>query len=98
MEFLVPNPNNTYCEWKGMASYLDLVMGSDRISGIGWYYVHPKSPYAALKDHFAFYSSKLDACYVNDELVESQEGDFYGGWITSNIKGPFKGAAGTYGW
>jgi hypothetical protein len=51
-----------------------------------------------IKDYLAFYPSKLDACYVDGEVVKPQEGDFYGGWITANIKGPFKGGPGTWGW
>jgi hypothetical protein len=54
--------------------------------------------FAAIRDHAAFYPSRVDACYVDDELVRSQEGDFYGGWITNNIVGPFKGAPGTNWW
>ena len=48
--------------------------------------------------YLAFYASRVDACWVGDERVQPQQGDFYGGWITSNIVGPFKGGAGTRGW
>jgi hypothetical protein len=40
----------------------------------------------------------VDAAWVDDEPVAAQAGDFYGGWITSEITGPFKGAPGTGGW
>jgi hypothetical protein len=63
-----------------------------------WFYPHPVPAYADLKDHLAFYPSRMDACYVDGERVRSQEGDFYGGWITGDIVGPFKGAPGTRGW
>jgi hypothetical protein len=49
-------------------------------------------------DHVAFYPTMMDACWVGGEKVEAQEGDFYGGWITPDIVGPFKGAPGTWGW
>ena len=63
----------------------------------GFIRIRPKR-FAEIKNYLAFYPSKMDACYVNDELVQSQEGDFYGGWITKDIVGPFKGGAGTWGW
>ena len=63
-----------------------------------WFNQHPTYPYEALIKHVAFYPGKMDACFVDDEQVQAQEGDFYGGWITSDIAGPFKGGAGTFGW
>ena len=58
-----------------------------------------RSPrYAALRDHVAFYPSRMDACWLDDELVQAQAGDFYGGWITAELRGPFKGGPGTAGW
>lgn len=98
MEYLNLNELTSFCEWKGKAFYFDLNMNSKTIDKVGWYYPNPNKKYAALKDTISFYASKLDNCFVNDEKVKAQEGDFYGGWITSNIKGPFKGGAGTFGW
>ncbi|MEM8894230.1 MAG: hypothetical protein AAGC88_06615, partial [Bacteroidota bacterium] len=63
-----------------------------------WGYANPKPRYAQIKDHVSVYAHMMEACFVNDELVQAQEGDFYGGWITSNIVGPFKGGPGTWGW
>jgi hypothetical protein len=63
-----------------------------------WFYPNPVKQYAMIKGYVAFYPSKMDACFVGDEQVTAQEGDFYGGWITSNIVGPFKGGPGTMGW
>jgi hypothetical protein len=40
----------------------------------------------------------MEACYVDGERVQAQDGDFYGGWITGGIVGPFKGRPGTVGW
>lgn len=89
---------SSFCEWKGSAGYVDVVGPSKRAAAAGWFYAEPVARFAALKDHYAFYPSRMDACYVNDELVTAQAGDFYGGWITSKVVGPFKGAAGTWGW
>ena len=58
----------------------------------------PLARFAALADHVSLYPGRMDACVVGDERVEAQEGDFYGGWITPEVVGPFKGAPGTWGW
>jgi uncharacterized protein (DUF427 family) len=89
----------TFCEFKGMASYWDLISGPGKlIRSVAWSYASPSSSYIALKDHLAFYPGMLDECWVDGERVVPQSGDFYGGWITSHIKGPFKGPPGTMGW
>jgi uncharacterized protein (DUF427 family) len=88
----------TWCEWKGEASYYDVVVGDRTAAKAAWYYPNPAPSYAEIKDYVAFYASKMDACYVGDERARAQEGSFYGGWITANITGPFKGAPGTRGW
>ena len=98
MDFFQQNPKRTFCEWKGAGAYLDLHLNGKVIKEIGWYYPNPSKAFAPIENYIAFYASKLDQCFVNDELVQAQPGDFYGGWITSNIKGPFKGGAGTWGW
>lgn len=88
----------TYCEFKGAAEYWKWTGDAEKDHTIAWSYPNPNKTYAAIKDHLAFYPSRVDECYVNDERVKAQEGDFYGGWITSDIVGPFKGGAGTWGW
>lgn len=98
MEFLTKAAGASFCEWKGRAGYYDLRVGEKSVANAAWYYAAPTESFAAIKDYIAFYPSKMDACFVNDELVQSQQGDFYGGWITSEIVGPFKGGAGTWGW
>ena len=98
MQYLKANPRQSFCEFKGRASYYDLQIAGQSISQVAWYYPTPSKAYPALKDHLCFYASKVDTCYVNDEKVQAQAGDFYGGWITANIKGPFKGGPGTFGW
>jgi len=68
------------------------------VEDVAWSYARPSGSYTALRDHLAFYASRLDECTIDGERVTAQPGDFYGGWITSHVKGPFKGAPGTLGW
>jgi uncharacterized protein (DUF427 family) len=100
MEFLRQSPRRgTFCEYKGVATYWDLqVPGAKLSEDVAWSYARPSNTYAALKDYLAFYASRVDECTVDGEQVQPQPGDFYGGWITSHVKGPFKGAPGTMGW
>jgi uncharacterized protein (DUF427 family) len=86
------------CEFKGLASYGDLVLEGSTIRDVGWSYARPVARYAQMAGHLAFYASKVDECWVGEERVAPQTGDFYGGWITKNLRGPFKGAPGTLGW
>ena len=86
------------CEWKGRAVYFDVVVGARRAGAAAWAYPDPVEFYAALRDHVAFYPQAVDACWLGDERVAPNGGDFYGGWITSDVQGPFKGAPGTLGW
>lgn len=97
-DYLVSTPRSTYCEWKGQAAYYTVVVGDRQEQNVAWTYPDPTPAFASLKNHVAFYPSRMDACYVDDEQVQSQAGDFYGGWITSDIVGPFKGGMGTWGW
>ncbi|MEO8611812.1 MAG: DUF427 domain-containing protein [Chloroflexota bacterium] len=98
MEYLTVASRRTFCEFKGSASYWTLKVGNRRVENAAWSYQTPSAGYESIKGYLAFYPSKVDACYVDDEQVQPQEGDFYGGWITSYIVGPFKGGAGTWGW
>jgi uncharacterized protein (DUF427 family) len=98
MDLLRPGSGRSFCEFKGNAAYWDLQTGERRVASIAWSYPSPAGAYKALKDHLAFYAQKVDACYVGDQRAQPQEGGFYGGWITSNLIGPFKGAPGTRGW
>ena len=97
-DLLRPASGRSVCEWKGTASYLDVVIGERQIAGAAWTYRRPDPAYASLRDHLAFYPGRVDACYIGDERVTAQPGDFYGGWITSGIRGPFKGNPGTSHW
>jgi len=98
MEFLKQNARRSFCEFKGDARYWDICAGARTSIAAAWSYPSPTPPYASLRDHLAFYAHRVDGCFVDEERVQPQEGDFYGGWITSNIKGPFKGGPGTRGW
>ena len=98
MEWLEPERGSSVCEWKGVASYYSLVVESRLLARVAWTYLEPMEPFAPIKNHIAFYSQPLDACFVDGEKVRSQAGSFYGGWITKNIVGPFKGEPGTEGW
>jgi uncharacterized protein (DUF427 family) len=88
----------TLCEWKGLATYLDVVAGGRRAERAAWTYREPAAGFEAIRDAVAFYAGRMDACYVDDEAVRPQPGAFYGGWITSDLEGPFKGAPGSDGW
>ena len=90
---------HTYCEFKGVARYGDVHGGDGRVErAAAWWYDDPTPAFAALRDNVAVYPGRMDECRVDGEVVQAQEGDFYGGWITSRVQGPFKGAPGTGGW
>jgi uncharacterized protein (DUF427 family) len=95
---LRPVRRSTFCEWKGSASYFDVVVGDRVEPAAAWTFHDPTGGFEDLRDHIAVYPGRMDACFLDDERVQAQEGDFYGGWITADLKGPFKGAAGTWGW
>jgi len=95
-ERLVPHPARSLCEWKGAASYFAFAEAPDVT--VAWIYRGPVERFAPIDGYYAFYPSRVDACFIDGERVVAQEGDFYGGWITSEIEGPFKGGAGTLGW
>ena len=98
MAYLSPTNHHSFCEWKGRASYYTIQVGERRAEEVAWYYPRPTQGYESIANYLAFYPGRMDACYVDDERVQAQEGDFYGGWITHEIVGPFKGAPGTIGW
>ena len=98
MDLLRPSrTRGTVCEWKGLAKYWDVVTDSGVLPDAAWSYPAPTAGYTPLADYLAFYPSQLQ-CFVDEEAVRPQEGAFYGGWITEEIVGPFKGAPGTWGW
>ncbi len=95
---LRPGEGASWCEWKGQAAYLDLVVGAVELPAVAWTYPRPAKGFEALVDHVALYPGRVERCTVDGEVVQPQPGSFYGGWITSRVTGPFKGAPGTSGW
>jgi uncharacterized protein (DUF427 family) len=89
---------STWCEFKGAARYFDVRVGQRTLHAVAWSFPDPTPGYEALRDHLAFYPGRVDAAWLDDERVHAQEGDFYGGWITADLVGPFKGPPGTLGW
>lgn len=98
IHYLIKSSMTTWCEFKGMAHYYTVIVEGREAKNAAWYYPDPTPEFSALKNYIAFYPALMDSCEVNGEKAKAQAGDFYGGWITKNIVGPFKGAAGTRGW
>lgn len=98
MSHLAPAAGGSLCEWKGRAAYSNVVVGDRRAERAAWAYPEPTPPFAAIRDHVAFYVAAMEACYVDGERATPQPGGFYGGWVTSDVVGPFKGEPGTSGW
>ena len=98
-DLLVTTTRASHCEFKGRAAYRTLVLPSGRkVPDVAWLYPDPSPGYERLRGHLSFYASRVDEAWVGDERVTPQAGDFYGGWITSEVVGPFKGGPGTWGW
>ena len=95
---LVPVQGTSFCEFKGEAHYFDVIAGGIVASRAGWTYPEPAPGFEALSTCVALYPGRMESCEVGGELVNFQAGDFYGGWITRQIVGPFKGGPGTAGW
>jgi uncharacterized protein (DUF427 family) len=97
-EYLTLARDTSFCEWKGAAQYYEVSTEERKERRAAWFYPDPVPAYRDLKNYVAFYPSLMDACWVGGEKVRAQEGDFYGGWITSDIVGPCKGGPGTWSW
>jgi uncharacterized protein (DUF427 family) len=95
---LKPSRRRSVCEWKGEALYFDVLVRGETLRDVAWSYPDPNPAFSCLRDHVAFYASPFDGCFVDDERVTPQPGNFYGGWISSDVVGPFKGAPGTGSW
>jgi len=98
MAYLNRTSRRTFCEFKGAATYYTVKVGDKAETNVAWSYDSPTPGFTPITGYIAVYPGRMDACYVDDEQVKAQEGDFYGGWITSDIVGPFKGGPGTWGW
>lgn len=88
----------SFCEWKGTAHYYDIRAGGRTAAGAAWGYPDPAPDFRPILGHVAVYAGTMDVCFVDEERVTPQEGGFYGGWITSELVGPFKGGPGTLFW
>ncbi len=90
--------DHSWCEWKGLTHYFDLEVNGVRVPSAAWGYEMPTLMFGELKGYFAFYPQRVEACFVDGERVTPQPGDFYGGWITNDVAGPFKGGPGSADW
>ncbi len=97
MQHLRPGEGRSLCEWKGQADYLDVAVDEVLLPRVAWRYRHPVPAFAPIAGHIAFYPGAVE-CTVDDQPVQAQPGGFYGGWITPDVVGPFKGDEGTWGW
>ncbi len=101
-DLLAPSAHTSFCEWKGRARYWDARVagegGERRVRHVAFSYPTPDAGFEAIRDHLGFYPGRVDGCFVGDDRVRPQPGEFYAGWITPNLTGPFKGEPGTEGW
>ena len=97
-EYLIGSNQQSFCEWKGSTIYYSVVVGDKKAIDAAWSYPEPTETFKTIKNYLAFYVNRMDECFVDGEKVIPQPGGFYGGWITSDIGGPFKGIPGSWGW
>lgn len=98
MKYFLKSERRSFCEWKGAASYYSIKVHDKTVHDAAWYYPNPTPSFESIRNYVAIYAENMDTCFVDGEIVQSQAGNFYGGWITSDIVGPFKGEPGTEGW
>ena len=98
MQYLQPTSRSSMCEWKGPASYYTVTVAGKSAPDAAWTYRRPTPAFVTIKDFVAFYPQLMDSCTVDGEHVTPQPGEFYGGWITRDVVGPFKGEPGSWGW
>ena len=98
LNYLHPARGSSWCEWKGQASYYDVIVNEKAAQRATWSYAKPTAAFSPIKDYIAFYAWAMDACLVDGEKARPQPGNFYGGWITDDIVGPFKGEPDSWGW
>jgi len=97
-EYFTRTERSTFCEFKGNASYYTITVGDKTAHNAAWTYLEPTPSFAPIMGYVAIYPAPMDACLVDGELVQPQPGRYYGGWITHEIKGPFKGSPGSQSW
>ena len=98
MAYVRKASGSSFCEWKGNATYWTVSVDGRTAEKVGWSYEDPTAQFRPIKSFLAFYAGPMDACLVGDERAQPQPGGFYGGWVTSKVVGPFKGAPGSWGW
>lgn len=98
MALLEPSARTSFCEWKGLASYWSVRAGDRVAKDAAWSYPDPDPGFEAIRGCIAFYPRRMDACWVGEHRVTPQPGFFYGGWVTPDLVGPFKGSPGSEGW
>jgi uncharacterized protein (DUF427 family) len=98
MDAFIPRGRRTVCEWKGVATHFAIEVAGHVVEDAAWTYEIPTARYRSIANHIAIYAQRVDECWVDDERVRAVEGDFYGGWITSRVVGPFKGGPNTSMW
>jgi len=97
-ELIEPAQGSTHCEWKGRAVYFDVRVGDRIAERVAYSYPEPTPGFEPITDYLSFYARPMDECRIGDEVVEPQSGNFYSGWITPDVAGPFKGGPGSWGW
>lgn len=97
-EYLIVARGSSVCEWKGVARYYTVRVGDHEVEAAAWAYPAPTPAFAAIRNHLAFYAQKMDRCLVDGQAARPQPGGFYGGWVTDDVVGPFKGEPGTMWW
>jgi len=95
---LRPTEGSSWCEFKGQATYADVHGGDAVAPRAAWTYPHPSRGFEAIAGYVAVMPGAMERCTVDGEVVQAQEGGFYGGWITTRVVGPFKGVPGSRGW
>jgi len=98
MKYFIKSDRRSFCEWKGEASYYSIKVHDKTARDAAWYYPNPTPSFESIKNYIAIYPQDMDTCFVDGEIARPQPGNFYGGWITSDIVGPFKGEPGTQDW
>ncbi len=98
MDCFTHTNHGSFCEWKGHAGYYTITVGDTQTENAAWFYANPTPKFISIRNYVAFYAGKMDGSFVDGERVVPQPGDFYGGWVTHEIVGPFKGESGTQGW
>jgi uncharacterized protein (DUF427 family) len=97
-DVLVDSATTTLCEWKGRARHLGVAVGRHRAADVAWTYDDPFPEFEALRGYLSFHPARVDRCWIGEAIALPQPGAYYGGWVTPDLVGPFKGAPGSEGW